>query len=38
MKWVAILYFQTVEDAAGHKGQETGTLVHGELVDSVAAE
>ena len=33
-----MLHFQIIPEVAGHKGQGSGTLVHGELVDSVAAE
>ena len=32
-----MLYFQTAGDVDGHRGQVTGTLVHGEWVRSVAA-
>ena len=31
-----MLYFQTAANFDGHRGQITGTLVHGELVDSDA--
>ena len=32
-----MLYFHTAADVDGHRGQITGTLVHGELVRSVDA-
>ena len=38
MKWVFMLYFQISLEVAGHKGQGSGTLVHGELKDLVVAE